>query len=293
MLSLTRLIRHAATIVATAALAPAALAAPPQGAILTLDVARTVMTAALSHAHSASAPGAAVAIVDAGGSVVLLERLDGTFPAGADISIGKARTAAAFHKPTRDFEELINKGRIAMTTVPAVTHFTPLRGGVPLVIAGQIVGGIGVSGAASAAQDDEIAQAGADSLSSGPHADVTWIPNERVAAAFREGATLVGTDEYSVNASRRDRAGLAEIHDRDTDIFYVLSGSAELVTGGEVIEAAMAAPGEWRGRGIVGGVTREVSAGDVLTIPRGTPHWLRTVHAPFTYFVVKATATAA
>jgi glc operon protein GlcG len=270
------------------------MAGAPQGAILTLDVARSVMTAAITHAHSVGAPGAAVAIVDAGGSVVLLERLDGTFPAGPDISIGKARTAAAFHKPTRDFEELINKGRIAMTTVPAVTHFTPLQGGVPLVISGQIVGGIGVSGAASAAQDDEISQAGADSLSSsGPRADVTFIPNERVAAAFREGATLVGTDEFSVNASRRDRAGLAEIHDRDTDIFYVLSGSAELVTGGEVIGAAMAAPGEWRGREIVGGVAREVNPGDVLTIPRGTPHWLRTVHAPFTYFVVKATAPAA
>src|SRR3974377_790560 len=105
------------------ATSPAALADGAQKPALTLEIARTAMTAAMTHAHHINAPGAAIAIVDDGGSIVLLERLDGTFPAGPDISIGKARTAAAFRKPTRVFEELINKGRIAMTTVPAVPHF--------------------------------------------------------------------------------------------------------------------------------------------------------------------------
>jgi glc operon protein GlcG len=62
-----------------------------------------------------------------------------------------------FKKPTRFFEEVINKGRTAMTTV----DFTPLQGGVPIVVEGQVVGAVGVSGAQSAAQDDELAMAGA------------------------------------------------------------------------------------------------------------------------------------
>ncbi len=88
-----------------------------------------------------------------------LERLDGSFAMGATISIGKARTAVLFKKPTRFFEELINKGRTAMT---AVDGFTPLIGGIPIIVGGEVVGGIGVSGAASANQDEELALAGAE-----------------------------------------------------------------------------------------------------------------------------------
>jgi glc operon protein GlcG len=77
------------------------------------------------------------------------------------ISIGKARTAALFRRPTKAFEDIINKGRTAMTTL---NDFTPLQGGVPIVIDGQVVGAVGVSGAASAQQDEEIAVAGANAL---------------------------------------------------------------------------------------------------------------------------------
>ena len=96
------------------------------------------------EAASKNAPGAVIAVVDDGGNLMALERLDGTFAAGANISIGKARTATLFKKPTRVFEELINKSRTAMT---ALNDFTPLQGGVPIVVGGQIVGGVGVSGA--------------------------------------------------------------------------------------------------------------------------------------------------
>ena len=82
----------------------------------------------------------------------------------ADVSIGKARTAANFRKATRAFEDTINKGRYAMIPVAAVTDFTPLQGGVPLIVNGQVVGAIGVSGASSAQQDEEIATAGAQAL---------------------------------------------------------------------------------------------------------------------------------
>src|SRR4030095_12711274 len=90
-------------------------------------------------------------------------RIDGTFTAGANISIGKARTAVLFNKPTRTFEEIIKGGRTPMI---ALNDFTPLQGGVPIVVDGRTVGGIGVSGAASAAQDEELAIAGASALAS-------------------------------------------------------------------------------------------------------------------------------
>src|SRR5881392_294046 len=128
---------------------------------LNLDGAKKAIAAAVNYAKKNNAPGGVIAIVDEGGNLMALERLDGTFAMGATISIGKARTAVLFKKPTRFFEELINKGRTAMT---AVDGFTPLIGGIPIVIDGQVVGGIGVSGAASANQDEELALAGANAL---------------------------------------------------------------------------------------------------------------------------------
>src|SRR6185369_6896476 len=98
-------------------------------------------------------------------NLMAVERLDGTFAAGAMISIGKARTAALFRKPTKFFEDVVNKGRTAMTALP---DFTPLQGGVPIMDGPdgrQIVGAVGVSGAASAQQDEEIAMAAAAAIS--------------------------------------------------------------------------------------------------------------------------------
>jgi glc operon protein GlcG len=123
---------------------------------LTLDGAKTAIAAAVAEARKAGTTGV-VAVVDDGGNLMALERIDGTFAAGANISIGKARTAALFKKPTRFFEEVIGKGRFAMTAV----DFTPLQGGIPIMVDGQIVGGIGVSGASSAQQDEDLALAGA------------------------------------------------------------------------------------------------------------------------------------
>ena len=133
-------------------------------ATLTLEGARRVADGAIAYARTHGAPGAAVAVVDAGGHTMYLERLDGTFPAGADISIGKARTAVAFQRPTRGIEETINKGRTAMTPLAEVTWFTPLQGGVPIMVGDRIIGGIGCSGAASAQQDEEVANAGAQAV---------------------------------------------------------------------------------------------------------------------------------
>jgi glc operon protein GlcG len=128
---------------------------------LTLDGAKKVIAAAVTEAKNIKAPGGAIAVVDDGGNLVAVERLDNTFAAGANISIGKARTAALFKRPTKAFEDIINKGRTAMTTL---NDFTPLQGGIPIIVEGQIIGAVGVSGAASAEQDEELAIAGAKAL---------------------------------------------------------------------------------------------------------------------------------
>src|ERR1044072_6685932 len=127
---------------------------------LTIDGAKKVIAGAVTYARKNNAPGGVIAVVDEGGNLMALERLDGTFAAGANISIGKARTAVLFKRPTKAFEDIIKNGRTAMVALPDA-YFTPLQGGVPITIDGQIVGGVGVSGAASAQQDEELAIAGA------------------------------------------------------------------------------------------------------------------------------------
>ena len=123
---------------------------------LTLDGAKKVGDAAMKYAvENNCAPS--IAIVDAGGSLLYFIRPEESFSAGANVSIGKARTSAIFKKPTKDFEDTINKGRFTMTTLP---DFTPLQGGVPIVVNGQVIGAIGCSGAKSAQQDEEVAKAG-------------------------------------------------------------------------------------------------------------------------------------
>lgn len=132
--------------------------------ILTLEGARRVSDAASAAARARGA-GGAIAIVDAGGNAVLVERLDGTFPAAASVSLGKARTAALFRKPTKAFEDAINGGRTALA---AVAEMTPLQGGIPIMHEGYVVGAIGVSGAHSQDEDEQIALAGAAVISGTP-----------------------------------------------------------------------------------------------------------------------------
>jgi glc operon protein GlcG len=105
---------------------------------LTLDGARIAIAAAGAEARRAGA-GGVIAVVDAGGNLMALERLDGTFPAGARVSTGKARTAALFKRPTKVFEDLIRNGRTPMV---ALDDFTPLMGGQPSLVDGEVVGDV-------------------------------------------------------------------------------------------------------------------------------------------------------
>jgi glc operon protein GlcG len=98
---------------------------------------------------------------------------------------------------------------------------------------------------------------------------------------------MIEVGDYKIHASRREGPGMAEIHTRDTDIAYVLQGSATLVTGGTVVGVKSIGPEELRGSAIEGGETRQLVPGDVVVIPNGVPHWFKEVKAPFLYYVVK------
>lgn len=285
-----RRIRNIVAMVALLTVAITARAQVMEKKTLTIDGARKVIAAAVAEAKKLNAPGGVIAIVDDGGNLMALERLDGTFAAGANISIGKARTSVLFKKPTKVFEDIIKNGRTAMVALPDA-FFTPLQGGIPIVVEGQIVGGVGVSGAASAQQDEELAIAGANAFSNPEMASapVTYFEKDKVTAAFAKGSVLFDkSDKYMVHASRRDQPGLGEVHTKDADIVYVLDGTATFVTGGALIEPRNIADDEIRGKEISGGETRKLVKGDVIIVPAGTPHWFKEVSAPFLYYVVKA-----
>jgi glc operon protein GlcG len=256
---------------------------------LNLEGARKVIAAAKAEGQRLKAPGGVIAVVDDGGNLLALERLDGTFAAGANISIGKARTAALFKRPTKFFEDVIRNGRTPMV---ALNDFTPLQGGVPIITGNEIIGAVGVSGAASAQQDEDLAIAGANALAkngTASAAPVRFYPSNEVDAAFGKGAVLFGGEgsNYMIHASRREKPGLAEVHLSDADLIHVLDGRATFVTGGEVVEGANTAADEVRGKAIRGGETRQLAKGDVVIVPPGTPHQFKEVSSPFLYYVVK------
>jgi glc operon protein GlcG len=262
---------------------------------LDLSDAHRVTALAVAEAKRLNAPGGTVAVVDAGGHLVALERLDNTFPASAAVAVEKARTSAVFRKPTRDFENAVRNGR---TSLVAVDVMLPLQGGVPLHRNGQVIGAIGVSGAASAQQDDDIAAAAASAFEAAPvqspgSESPTFLDTEQVAAAFAKGLPLLENGHYKIHASRREAPGAAEIHERDTDILYVLEGGATFVTGGTLVNGKVTAQDEVRGASIDGGSTRKLAKGDVVVVPNGTPHWFKDVKGTLLYYVVKVTSEEA
>jgi len=144
---------------ATAFLAPAASGQLLDAKVVSLDAARAMMAAAESEALRNQWP-VAIAIVDAAGELILFHKLDGTQAASIDIAIGKANTAARMRRPTKVLEDAIAGGRLALT---AVDGLLPLEGGVPIIVDGQVIGAIGVSGVTSQ-QDAQVAEAGIRAL---------------------------------------------------------------------------------------------------------------------------------
>ena len=256
--------------------------------VLTLEAADKIAAAAEAEAKKRNAT-VVIVVVDDGGYPLVLKRLNDTQVASVDVGIGKARTAAIFRRPSREFEEQIKNGRVASLVLPGAT---PLQGGLPLIADGKVVGAIGVSGN-TPQEDEDIANAGAAAFAAtmtSPLSPVTYLPKKQVRQAFVKGMPLVRGMNYKIDASHRDEPGIVEIHTRDTDLIYMLEGTATLVTGGTVIDAKTIEPEEIRARELKGGESRTITKGDVVVIPNGTPHWFKEVKGPINYYVVKVRA---
>ena len=230
-----------------------------------------------------------IAVVDEHGTLITLRRPDAAQVASVNVSIDKARTAAIFRRPSKDFEDQTRNGRVAAL---ALHGAVALQGGVPIMYDGQVVGAIGVSGASSADEDSELAMIGAQAAASFTNettepAGVFYAERDKVAAKFQTGGLLLNTPEYKVDAGRREHAGEVEFHTWETDIMYVLDGAATVVTGGEMVDKRQTAPGEYRAPEVRGGTTHHLSRGDVLVVPNGVPHWFKEVPGPLQYYVVK------
>ena len=153
--TLASLATAAALLMGTTAFAQTAPA--PYGAPITIEQAKKVMVAAEAEARKNNWP-VVISIVDSGGHLVALQRLDAQ-TASIDISIGKATTAAAFRRPSKALEDGLAAGGAGLRIL-TVRAATALQGGVPIVVDGKIIGGIGVSGVL-ASQDEMVAIAGA------------------------------------------------------------------------------------------------------------------------------------
>src|SRR5919199_1138645 len=132
----------------------------------------------VARAAEARARGVApvIAVVDAGGALITLRRPDAAQVASVNVSIDKARTAAIFRRPSKDFEDQTRGGRVAAL---ALHGAVALQGGMPIVYQGQVVGAIGVSGASSADEDQELATIGAraaESFDAGAGDDAAGFP---------------------------------------------------------------------------------------------------------------------
>src|SRR5215216_2830160 len=236
-----------------------------------------------------------VSAVDAGGALMFLLRPDLAQVASVEVTTDKARTAAIYRRPSKDFEDQASGGR------PSALHLAravPLQGGEPIESYGVVIGAIGVSGATDADEDRELAELGVRSLKAtitarangGGSDGAAYFPAAAVDAQFRAGGLLLDTETYKIDAGRREGPGEVEYHERVVDVMHVVSGRATVVTGGSMVDPHEVAPGELRAAAVEGGRARELSEGDVLAIPNGVPHQFTEVSDPFLYFVVKVAA---
>jgi len=132
---------------------------PPYGNPISVDQAKRIAAGALAESKKNNWR-MAISIVDNHGFPVYFERMEDTQTASIQIALDKAKSAAMFRRPTKAFEEGIAKGRVALL---GLTGAMPIEGGLPIMVDGRVIGGIGVSGA-NADQDAQAAQAGLNAL---------------------------------------------------------------------------------------------------------------------------------
>jgi glc operon protein GlcG len=227
------------------------------------------------------------AVVDAGGDLIFIWRPDRAQVASIGVATDKARTAAIYRRPSKDFEDQASGGRASALHL---ARAVPLQGGIPIVREGQVIGAVGVSGASSADEDQELALLGAETLSdhqNGSANGAAFFAKDAVRAKFASGGLLLDAGAYKLDAGRREAPGEVEYHAHTVDVMRVVQGTARVVTGGEMVGARSVGHGEQRADSVTGGHAHELTEGDVLAIPAGVPHQFTRVSDPFLYFVVK------
>ena len=115
------------------------------------------------------------------------------------------------------------------------------------------------------------------SLFAADPAPVTYWDAAKVAEALAKTGLIVQNADYMVAGAHRDKQGQVEVHEKTTDILFVVDGEATYVTGGTMINGKQTRPGEWLGDGIEGGTEHHLKKGDVIVVPAGTPHWFKEV----------------
>jgi len=115
------------------------------------------------------------------------------------------------------------------------------------------------------------------------HPAATYVDHDKVAA----GGQLVAGPDFSVSILKRTAAGQVEIHEKETDIFYIMDGEATFVTDGTMVGGRVSRPNQQLGTDIQGGKVHHLVKGDVITIPAGVPHWFKEIIKPVTYHTVK------
>src|SRR5919108_404632 len=186
---------------------------PPSAAIASSSPSSTRPASSSSSAAATRREVApVVAVVDARGALLHLWRPDAAQVASVDVATDKARTAAIYRRPSKDFEEQAAHGR------PSALHLAravPLQGGMPILHEGHVVGAVGVSGASSADEDQELAAIGANALASpnGRANGATLFTSEDVRQKFQTGGLLLETPAYKIDAGRRGGPGAPGGHE--------------------------------------------------------------------------------
>ena len=131
------------------------------------------------------------------------------------------------------------------------------------------------------------AQAAAPTAQTPSSTGVVYLDRDKVAELFAKGGSLGAGSDYRANVGRRTGPGQVEVHEKETDVIYVLDGDATFVTGGTMIGGKVSGPNQWLGTSIEGGVTRQLKKGDFIVIPAGVPHWFKEVPQSINYYFVK------
>ena len=132
--------------------------------------------------------------------------------------------------------------------------------------------------------------AGAKVWAEGGATGAVYMESQKVLDNFdkKGGNPLIPGDGYRVQTDKRTANGNVEIHEKETDIFYVMDGSATIIVGGTAIEPRETKAFQKGAKGIEGGQSYNLKKGDVLVIPAGTPHWFKQVNGSINYLTIKS-----